>query len=60
MTTQIVISEPFPNPSSGSPITFHIHVPGQSTVTLDVFTLLSEKYSVKRLRLMAFKLFSGI
>jgi hypothetical protein len=34
-----VISEPFPNPSSGSPITFNIQVPGESTVTLDVFTL---------------------
>jgi hypothetical protein len=34
-----VISEPFPNPSSGSPITFNVQVPGESTVTLDVFTL---------------------
>jgi hypothetical protein len=34
-----VISEPFPNPSSGSPITFNVQVPGESTVILDVFTL---------------------
>jgi hypothetical protein len=38
-----VISEPFPNPSSGSPITFNIQVPGNSTVTLDVFTLAFRK-----------------
>jgi polygalacturonase len=35
----IVISDPFPNPSSGSPITFNVQVPDPSTVTLDVFTL---------------------
>jgi O-glycosyl hydrolase len=43
ITTQIIISEPFPNPSSGLPITFNIQVPGQSTVTLDVFTLAFRK-----------------
>jgi hypothetical protein len=39
----IVISAPFPNPSSGSSITFNIQVPGESTVTLDVFTLAFRK-----------------
>jgi hypothetical protein len=38
-----VISEPYPNPSSGSPITFNVQVPGESTVTLDVFTLAFRK-----------------
>jgi len=38
-----VIAEPYPNPSSGSPITFNIQVPGESTVTLDVFTLAFRK-----------------
>jgi hypothetical protein len=38
-----VISPPFPNPSTGSPITFNVQVPGQSTVTLDVFTLAFRK-----------------
>jgi hypothetical protein len=38
-----VISAPFPNPSNGSPITFNIQVPGESTVTLDVFTLAFRK-----------------
>ncbi len=37
--SKIVISAPFPNPSSGSPISFNVEVPGPSTVTLDVFTL---------------------
>ena len=39
----IVISAPFPNPSNGSPITFNIQVPGQSAITLDVFTLAFRK-----------------
>ncbi len=43
ITEKIVISEPFPNPSGGSPITFNIQVPGESTVTLDVFTLAFRK-----------------
>jgi O-glycosyl hydrolase len=43
LTSQIVISEPFPNPSSGSPITFNVQVPNQSTVTLEVFTLAFRK-----------------
>jgi hypothetical protein len=34
-----VIAEPFPNPSSGSSITFNVQVPDEATVTLDVFTL---------------------
>jgi hypothetical protein len=38
-----VISAPFPNPSSGLPITFNVQVPGESTVTLDVFTLAFRK-----------------
>jgi hypothetical protein len=43
ITSQIVISAPFPNPSNGLPITFNIQVPGESTVTLDVFTLAFRK-----------------
>jgi hypothetical protein len=39
----IIISEPFPNPSNGSPISFNIQVPTQSNVTLDVFTLAFRK-----------------
>ena len=38
-----MISPPFPNPTNGSPITFKIQVPGESTVTLDVFTLAFRK-----------------
>jgi hypothetical protein len=38
-----VIAEPYPNPSSGSPMTFNVQVPGESTVTLDVFTLAFRK-----------------
>lgn len=38
-TSSIIISEPYPNPSNGTPITINIQVPGESTVTLDVFTL---------------------
>ncbi len=43
ITTQIVISEPFPNPSNGLPITFNVQAPDESTVTLDVFTLAFRK-----------------
>ena len=43
ITSEIVISAPFPNPSNGTPITFNIQVPGESTVTLDVFTLAFRK-----------------
>jgi hypothetical protein len=39
----IVISEPFPNPSTGTPITFNIQAPTESEVTLDVFTLAFRK-----------------
>jgi O-glycosyl hydrolase len=42
-TSSIIISEPYPNPSNGTPITFNIQVPGESTVTLDVFTLAFRK-----------------
>jgi rhamnogalacturonan endolyase len=43
ITSEIVISAPFPNPSNGTPITFNIQVPGESSVTLDVFTLAFRK-----------------
>jgi endo-1,4-beta-D-glucanase Y len=43
ISQDIVISQPFPNPSNGSPITFNVQVPDQSTVTLDVFTLAFRK-----------------
>src|SRR5665213_719278 len=43
ITSEIVISAPFPNPSNGTPITFNIQAPGESTVTLDVFTLAFRK-----------------
>jgi hypothetical protein len=43
ITSVIVISAPFPNPSNGTPITFNVQVPGESTVTLDVFTLAFRK-----------------
>jgi xyloglucan-specific exo-beta-1,4-glucanase len=43
LSSIIVISAPFPNPSNGSPITFNVQVPGQSTATLDVFTLAFRK-----------------
>jgi hypothetical protein len=39
----VIISEPYPNPSTGSPITINVQVPGPSTVTLDVFTLAFRK-----------------
>jgi flagellar hook assembly protein FlgD len=38
-----VIALPYPNPSSGSPITFGIQVPVPSTVTMDIFTLALRK-----------------
>ena len=43
ITQSVVISQPYPNPSSGSPITFNVQTPDQSTVTLDVFTLAFRK-----------------
>src|SRR5665213_2453348 len=45
LSSVIIISPPFPNPSTGLPITFNIQVPGESTVTLDVFTLAFRKIS---------------
>ncbi len=38
-----VISEPYPNPSTGASITFPISVPSHSTVTMDIFTLAFRK-----------------
>jgi hypothetical protein len=43
LSPDVLISAPFPNPSTGSPISFNLKVPGQSTVTLDVFTLTFRK-----------------
>lgn len=43
LSSDIVISPPYPNPSTGSPISINVEVPGQSTVTLDVFTLAFRK-----------------
>ena len=43
ISPDVVISQPYPNPSSGSPITFNVQTPDQSTVTLDVFTLAFRK-----------------
>jgi len=39
ISPSVVISQPFPNPSSGLPITFNIQTPDQATVMLEVFTL---------------------
>ncbi len=39
----VVISAPYPNPSRGLPISFNVSVPGESTLTLDVFTLAFRK-----------------
>jgi hypothetical protein len=39
----VLVSAPYPNPSNGSPITFNISVPVESTVTVDVFTLAFRK-----------------
>lgn len=41
--SNIVISQPYPNPSSGSSMTFNVQTPDQSTVTLEVFTLAFRK-----------------
>jgi hypothetical protein len=38
ISPRVVISPPYPNPSSGSPMTFNVQTPDQSTVTLEVFT----------------------
>jgi hypothetical protein len=35
----VVISAPYPNPSTGSSISFDVSVPDRSTLTMDVFTL---------------------
>jgi hypothetical protein len=43
LSSVVVVSAPFPNPSNGSPITFNVQVPSESTVTLDVFTLAFRK-----------------
>jgi flagellar hook assembly protein FlgD len=43
ISSVVVISAPYPNPSTGSPITFNVSVPGESTVTMDVFTLAFRK-----------------
>ena len=39
LTSAIIISAPFPNPSSGTPMSFGLQVPGESQVTMEVFTL---------------------
>lgn len=39
----LVIFPPFPNPSTGPPMTFQVEVPTTSTVTMDVFTLAFRK-----------------
>ena len=39
----VVISAPYPNPSRGLPMSFNVSVPGESTVTMDVFTLAFRK-----------------
>ena len=41
----VLIYPPYPNPSYGSPIIFSFQVPGESTVTMDVFTLAFRKIS---------------
>lgn len=38
-----VISEPYPNPSTGASVNFPISVPSHSTVTMDIFTLAFRK-----------------
>jgi len=38
ISPKVVINQGFPNPSSGSPISFNVSVPSQTTVTLEVFT----------------------
>ena len=37
ISPDVLIDPPYPNPSYGSPIIFNIQVPGESTVTMDVF-----------------------
>jgi len=41
----LAISEPYPNPSTGSPIYFTVDVSNQSTITVDVFTVAFRKIS---------------
>jgi endoglucanase len=43
LSSTVVISNPFPNPSSGAPVTFNIQTPDESRVTMDVFTLAFRK-----------------
>jgi len=43
ISSVVVIFAPFPNPSTGVPISFNVSVPGSSTVTMDVFTLAFRK-----------------
>ena len=53
----IVISAPYPNPSSGLPITVKIQVPGESTVTIDIFTLAFRKISSQTVQVSNFETF---
>jgi hypothetical protein len=39
----VLIFEPFPNPSNGTPVSFNLQVPGPSTAVMDVFTLAFRK-----------------
>jgi hypothetical protein len=43
ISSEIVIAQPYPNPSNGSPMTFNVQAPDQATVTLEVFTLAFRK-----------------
>jgi hypothetical protein len=52
-----IISEPYPNPSNGSPITFPISVPSQSVVTMDVFTLSFRKIASQTASIVGFQTF---
>src|SRR5665213_3567273 len=45
LSPDVIVSAPFPNPSTGSPISFDVQVPSTSTVTVDVFTLAFRKIS---------------
>jgi len=45
LSPDVLIYPPYPNPSTGSPITFNFQVPSESTVTMDVFTLAFRKIS---------------
>jgi hypothetical protein len=43
ISSVVVISAPYPNPSTGLSMNFNVSVPGESTVTMDVFTLAFRK-----------------